>query len=226
MPVLLAVFETAGFRVKKGYIIERGCAGGYRYLRVTASKNIRRAVGAMRTLNVRTVIPVNTELPKGFKLPDPAAAVVRAAPFAARQLSKKGQTAVITAPKVSFDVGNVCKAILPYTRRLMLSCGPDTPLFAFRLLKEYGVAAIAEPSREMLREAELSVAFGPDGAAVNGILMKSGHIELKNAPPPPRGVSHDMWHGAMIESGAFEIGKIRIDNGAVMGYTTDSVTKD
>lgn len=223
---MLAVFETAGFRLRKGYIIEREYAGEFRYLRVTASKRKpRKAIEAMKALSVHAVIPVNTELPRGFKLPDSSGAVVKAAAAAARQFSRMGQTAAVTSPRVSAEVKNVCKAILPYTRNLLLNCGSDTRYLAFWLLKEHGVAAVTEPPGVMLNEAGLKVAFGEYGAAVNGILLESGHIGLKNAPPAPRDVPFDIWHDALLESGAFEIGKIRIDNGDSMSYTTESVKR-
>lgn len=219
---MFAVFETAGYRVRKGYIIEHARAGDYKYLRVTASKNVKRAVKALKILGVLTLIPVNAELPHGFRLPDPSNAVRRAAPVAARQFSKMGQTAAVIAPRASSDAVAVCDAVLPYTRRLMLRCGGDSSLLAFRVLKRYGVAAIAEPSDELLREAGFTAVVGDSEITVNGVTLKSGNIELKNAPPPPDGVPPMLWHNALLESGVFDIGKIRIDNRLTMGYNADS----
>jgi len=180
------------------YEIAHGYAGGMKYYHLTikTKRHQRKALKVLRELSIDTVIPIGMELPQGLRLPeeDPKKLIH----IAAENDCVMGQSAAITAPRVSKEVERVFKAILPYTETLALFCGPDTERAARYIHKHFGLAVQNYPPHAADLHVDLS------DMTVNGKSLSNAAFTLRDAPPPPHGADNTLWNYALLESGLFE----------------------
>ncbi|MCL1820596.1 MAG: hypothetical protein FWG36_08090 [Oscillospiraceae bacterium] len=174
-------------------------AGGmkYRHITVKSERQQKKAVKVLRGLDIQTVIPVGVKMPKGFKFPeeDPKKIIH----IAAAQSSVTGQSAYITAPRVTKELERVFKSILPFTKTLALQCGADTERTARFILKNYGIAVVCAPRSG----ADLTVDL--NFMSVNGVSLCGAVFTLEDAPEPPHGADRQLWNYALLESGLFDV---------------------
>lgn len=190
---MLAILDTgAKFQLAQGYA--RGMK--YFHLTIKSKRQLKKAVKRLHSLDIGTVIPVGIDLPDGLRLPEESPK--KLIHIAAGQACVMGQSALITAPRMSKEVERVFNTILPYTRNLSLSCGHDTARAARYILKFYGIPALP-PLQE---HADLTVDLMD--FTVNDRPLKGASFTLKNAPEPPHGADKTLWNYALLESGLFE----------------------
>lgn len=190
---MLAILDKgAKFQLAQGY------ARGMKYFHLTIKNKgqLKKAIKNLRALDIGTVIPVNVDLPDGLRLPEESPK--KLIHIAAGQACFMGQSALITAPRMTKELERVFNVILPYTRNLSLSCGHDTALVARYILKYYGIPALSP----LQGHADLTVDLTE--LTVNGCPLKGAEFTLKDAPESPHGADKTLWNYALLESGLFE----------------------
>gem|GEM_PF-2918718 len=183
-----------------------GYAGGvkYYYFTVGNKRHLRKTLRELRRLSIDTAIPVGLELPRGLRLPEEQPE--RLIHIAAGNRSVAGQSAAVTAPRMSKTLERVLGAILPFTKTLALDCGPDTERAARYIHRHYGVAVL----RALPDAAGLTVDL--TGMTVNGESLLGAEFTLRDAPEPPFGADRRLWNLALLESGLFEVDKLPLYN--------------